>query len=195
MQVINNVAILSIILTGAALIREREHGTIEHLLVMPVTPLEIMLAKIFANGAVIVGGVAALPLARRAAAAGRADRRLRASVHLRIDPVHVFRDRARPVAGDLRPTMPQFGLLALPVIIILYLLSGSTTPLETMPAWLQFDHAIHAEHAFRLLRPGRPLSRRRADLVWPQLLAMMAFGLVTLLLCRARISKTISAAQ
>jgi ABC-2 type transport system permease protein len=29
---------LSIILTGAALIREREHGTIEHLLVMPVTP-------------------------------------------------------------------------------------------------------------------------------------------------------------
>ncbi|MCL5739327.1 MAG: ABC transporter permease, partial [Betaproteobacteria bacterium] len=44
MKIINNVTMLSIILTGAALIREREHGTIEHLLVMPVTPGEIMLA-------------------------------------------------------------------------------------------------------------------------------------------------------
>ena len=54
MQVINNITMLSIILTGAALIREREHGTIEHLLAMPVTPSEIMLSKIWANGLVIL---------------------------------------------------------------------------------------------------------------------------------------------
>jgi ABC-2 type transport system permease protein len=41
-ELINQITLLSIILTGAALIREREHGTIEHLLVMPVTPFEIM---------------------------------------------------------------------------------------------------------------------------------------------------------
>ena len=35
MELINNVTMLGIILTGAALIREREHGTLEHLLVMP----------------------------------------------------------------------------------------------------------------------------------------------------------------
>ena len=40
MEVVNNITMLSIILTGAALIREREHGTVEHLLVMPVTPLK-----------------------------------------------------------------------------------------------------------------------------------------------------------
>ena len=45
---------LSIILTGAALIREREHGTIEHLLVMPVTPLEIMLSKVWSMGLVVL---------------------------------------------------------------------------------------------------------------------------------------------
>ena len=54
MQIINNITMLSIILTGAALIREREHGTIEHLLAMPVTPNEVMLAKIWANGLVIL---------------------------------------------------------------------------------------------------------------------------------------------
>src|SRR5690606_18979938 len=47
-QVINSVTALSIVLTGAALIREREHGTIEHLLAMPVTPFEIMTAKVWA---------------------------------------------------------------------------------------------------------------------------------------------------
>lgn len=45
---------LSIILTGAALIREREHGTIEHLLVMPVTPSEIMASKIWSMGLVVL---------------------------------------------------------------------------------------------------------------------------------------------
>ena len=46
MQVINNLTMLTVILTGAALIRERELGTVEHLLVMPVVPAEIMLSKI-----------------------------------------------------------------------------------------------------------------------------------------------------
>ena len=53
-EVINQITMLSIILTGAALIREREHGTIEHLLVMPVTPFEIMLAKVWAMGLVVL---------------------------------------------------------------------------------------------------------------------------------------------
>ena len=54
MEIINNVTMLSIILTGATLIREREHGTIEHLLVMPVTPAEIMLAKVWSMGLVVL---------------------------------------------------------------------------------------------------------------------------------------------
>ncbi len=39
MGIVNNVTMLAIILAGAAIIREREHGTMDHLLVMPVTPL------------------------------------------------------------------------------------------------------------------------------------------------------------
>jgi len=54
MQVVSNITMLSLILSGAAVIRERERGTIEHLLVMPVTPGEIMLAKIWANGLAII---------------------------------------------------------------------------------------------------------------------------------------------
>src|SRR6478609_8951239 len=54
MQIISNLTMITVILTGAALIREREQGTVEHLLVMPVVPAEIMLSKILANGIVIL---------------------------------------------------------------------------------------------------------------------------------------------
>src|SRR5580704_9282630 len=53
MGIVNNVTMLAIILAGAAIIREREHGTMDHLLVMPVTPFEIAMSKIWANGLVI----------------------------------------------------------------------------------------------------------------------------------------------
>ena len=54
MAIINNITMLAIVLTGSALIREREHGTVEHLLVMPVTPFEIMMAKIWSMGLVVL---------------------------------------------------------------------------------------------------------------------------------------------
>ena len=53
-QIVNNITILAIILTGTALLREREHGTLDHLLVLPLTALEIMLAKIWSNMLVVV---------------------------------------------------------------------------------------------------------------------------------------------
>ena len=57
MQIVSNITMLSLILSGAAVIRERERGTIEHLLVMPVTPGEIMIAKIWANSLAIIMAV------------------------------------------------------------------------------------------------------------------------------------------
>ena len=54
MQIINNVTMLAIILAGGALVRERKHGTIDHLLTMPLKPTEIMLAKVWANSFAIV---------------------------------------------------------------------------------------------------------------------------------------------
>ena len=54
MELINNITMLAIILTGAALIREREHGTLEHLLVMPVTSFEIMASKVWSMALVVM---------------------------------------------------------------------------------------------------------------------------------------------
>ena len=53
MGIINNITMLGIILAGAAIVREREHGTMDHLLVMPLTPFEIAMSKVWANALVI----------------------------------------------------------------------------------------------------------------------------------------------
>jgi ABC-2 type transport system permease protein len=73
-QIFQSIIMLALALSGAAVIREREHGTIDHLLVMPVGPAEIMVGKILASSFVIligtylalhgiIAGLLAVPLA------------------------------------------------------------------------------------------------------------------------------------
>ncbi|MFZ5738749.1 ABC-2 type transport system permease protein [Rhodopseudomonas thermotolerans] len=193
MQVINNIATLSIILTGAALIRERERGTIEHLLVMPVNPLEIMLSKIIANGAVIV---AAALLSLQFMVKGVLGVPIAGSVPLFTLGMVLFMFSVTALGlllATYARTMPQFGLLAIPVIVILYLLSGATTPVETMPAWLQFLMQFTPNTQFVSFSQAVLYRGAGFDLVWPQMLALLAIGGVTLGICRVRFAKTISA--
>jgi len=138
MQLVNMITMLAVLLTGAALIREREHGTIEHLLVMPLTPAEIMVAKMWANGLVIaiaaflslklvVQGVLGIPIAGSI------------SLFMFGVVIHLFAVTALGVfLATLVRSMPQFGLLAFPVFMIMILLSGGITPLDSMPEILQF---------------------------------------------------------
>jgi ABC-2 type transport system permease protein len=137
MQVINNITMLSVVLTGAALIREREHGTIEHLLAMPVTPGEIMLSKICANGLVIL--VAAV-LSMKLVVQLWLQVPIAGSLVLFVAGAFVYAFSVTSMGillATFTTTMGQFGLLVIPVLVILQLLSGSATPMETMPVWLQ----------------------------------------------------------
>ena len=191
-QVINQITMLTVILTGAALIREREQGTVEHLLVMPVVPAEIMLAKMFANGLVIL--VAAMLS-------------LQFVVHLWIGApiagsIVLFLVGAALYAlvvaalgillGTLSTTMGQFGLLAMPVLMITQLLSGSSTPMESMPVWLQYVmQTISPTPHFVAF--AQAVLFRGADLtiVWRPLLAMLIIGSVYFVVAMSRFRRVI----
>jgi ABC-2 type transport system permease protein len=179
MGVINNLTMLTIILTGAALIREREQGTVEHLLVMPVVPIEIMLSKIIANGFIILIA-AALSLAfvvegwLQVPVAGS---RL---LFLGGSAFYVFTVAALGILlGTIASTMGQFGLLCIPVLLVMMLLSGSSTPMESMPVWLQYImNVISPTPHFVVF--AQDVLYRGADLsiVWSEILAMTAIGSV-----------------
>lgn len=191
MQVVNNVTILSIILTGAAFIRERERGTVEHLLVMPVTPFEIMMAKIWANGLVILVAVLLS---------------LIFIVHLLLGvplggslllfmAAAVLYEFSVTALGILLATfsssMPQFGLLAMPILIIFELLSGGTTPLETMPQWLQFLMNLTPAPHFVNLAQAILFRSAGFEIVWPYMAILVGIGAVYFLVALLRFRRTI----
>jgi ABC-2 type transport system permease protein len=174
----NNLTLLALFLSGAAIIREREHGTIEHLLVMPLTPLEIMLAKVWANGAAILVGAAlslALVLER---ALGLS---VVGSTPLFLAGVAVYLFSLTSLGiflGTVGRSMPQFSLLALPVYMVMIMLSGGNTPLESMPAAMQrFMQLSPATHFMSL---SQAILYRGADfsVVWRDFAAMTAIGAV-----------------
>ncbi len=195
MSVVNNLTLLAIVLTGAALLREREHGTVEHLLVMPVRPAEIMTAKIWANGVVIVLAATASLLLVVHKVIGVP---LAGSMLLFIAGTMLYQISVGAlgiVLATFTGTMGQFGLLVIPVIIVLDLLSGAATPLESIPQWLQnvmqFTPSTHYVAFVQLV-----LSRGAGiDIVWPELAALAAFGVVFFTVSLARFRTAIASFQ
>ena len=172
MAVINNITALAVILTGSALIREREHGTVEHLLVMPVQPAEIMTAKIWANGFVIVT-VATLSLWLVVHGLIRVP--LAGSVPLFVAGAVVYQISVGALGillATFTGTMGQFGLLIIPVLVVLNLLSGSTTPMESIPEWLQYAMQIMPTPHFVSFSQAVLYRGAGLDIVWPQLAAL-----------------------
>lgn len=190
-EIINSVAMLSIILTGAALIREREHGTIEHLLVMPVTPGEIMISKIWSMSLVVLLATAM-------------------SIHLVIRGLlHV------PIEGSITlflcgavlclfamtslgiymatfaRSMPQFGLLLMLTLMPMNMLSGGSTPRESMPELVQNLMLLAPTTHFVDL--GQAILFRGAglDVVWKPFLALFVIGTVLFVLSLRRFRKAI----
>ncbi|EFH1324524.1 ABC-2 transporter permease [Escherichia coli] len=131
MAIINNITMLAIVLTGSALIREREHGTVEHLLVMPITPFEIMMAKIWSMGLVIL------------------------------------------------------------VLLPLQMLSGGSTPRESMPQMVQDIMLTMPTTHFVSLAQAILYRGAGFEIVWPQFLTLMAIGGAFFTIALLRFRKTI----
>jgi len=176
MGIINNVTMLAIILAGAAVVREREHGTMDHLLVMPISPFEIAMSKILANAlvisvaaglslSVVVRGLLSIPIA--------------GSVPLFMCGVMIYLFFATAVGvflATIARTMPQLGLLYILVAIPLNMLSGSNTPLESMPPF--FRTIMQASPSTHFVSFAQAILYRGAgfDVVWPRFLAVALIG-------------------
>jgi ABC-2 type transport system permease protein len=144
-----------------------------------VVPVEIMLSKILANAIVILGAAA---LSMKFVVEGWLDVPIAGSPLLFFagSCIFVFTVGSLGIAlGTIASTMGQFGLLQLPVLLVLMLLSGATTPMESMPVWLQYlmktvspmPHFV--EFAKNVLFRGADF-----PIVWPQMAAVAALGAV-----------------
>lgn len=193
MQIVNNITILAIILSGAAVIRERERGTIDHLLVMPVSPLEIMLAKVWANGLVIL---LATLLSIRLVVEGLLSVPIVGSVGLFAlgALAYLFAVASMGILlSTFARTMPQFGLLSIPVFVVLNLLSGGATPFESMPAPLRAVMQAAPSTHFNAFAQAVLYRGAGLAVVWPQLLAITVIGGAVFGFALSRFRRTMSA--
>lgn len=189
---VNQITLLAVTLTGAALIREREHGTLEHLLAMPVTAFEIALAKVWANGLVIlvaaafsvvavVRGVLAVPTA--------------GSVPLFLAGVAIYLFFATALGiflGTVSRTMAQFGLLVILTVFTLQMLSGGNTPVESQPEWLERVTLVLPSRHFVSFAQAILFRGAGFDLVWREFAAVAAIGTAFLLYAVSRFRASIA---
>jgi len=192
MGIINSITMLAIVLAGAAIVREREHGTMDHLLVMPVTPFEIAAAKVWANSLVII---VAVGMSLYFVVRGLLHIPIAGSVPLFLAGTAVYLYFATAIGiflGTVARSMPQLGLLYLLVYVPLALLSGSNTPLESMPKWMaaiaQFSPTAHfVSFAQAILYRGAGFG-----VVWRQFLEVALFGGLFFVLAVLRFRKVAS---
>ncbi|MEG6507700.1 ABC transporter permease [Methyloligella sp. 2.7D] len=192
MEIINNVTLLSIVLTGAALIREREHGTIEHLLVMPLTPAEIMLSKIWSMGLVVL---VACAFALLFIVQGFLQVPIEGSIPLFLTgaALHLFATTSLGIfLATLARSMPQFGLLLILTLLPLELLSGGTTPRESMPEFVQTIMLAAPNTHFVSLAQAILYRGAGFSIVWPQFLALIGIGAALFALSLARFRRSIT---
>ena len=195
MGIINSVTMLAIILASAALVREREHGTMEHLLVMPLSPFEIAMSKIWANTFVIaIAVVLSLYLIVRMLLKIP----IAGSIPLFMFGTILYLFFATGLGlflGTVARSMPQLGLLYMLVATPMNILSGAATPLESMPPWLvtimQVSPSTHfVSFAQAILYRGAGL-----DVVWPKFLAVGSIGAIFLALSILRFRASVSSAS
>ncbi|RPJ45389.1 MAG: ABC transporter permease [Betaproteobacteria bacterium] len=195
MELINNITMLAIILTGAAVIREREHGTIEHLLSMPLSPAQIMAAKVWANGLVVLAAAAvSLNLVVR----GLLDVPVAGSVPLFLlgTLLHLFAVTSMGIfLGTVARSMPQLALLVMLVVLPLEVLSGGMTPRESMPEIVRQIMLLAPTTHFVSFAQAILYRGAGLDVVWPQFLAIVAIGGALFAAALARFRRTIADVQ
>ncbi|MFV0359241.1 ABC transporter permease [Tropicimonas sp.] len=175
-SVINSITMLSIVLCGAALIREKEHGTVEHLLVMPVTPVEIMLSKIWSMGLVVLlasafGIIFIVQMVLGVPIGGSVTLFLAGTVLM------LFATTALGIfLATIAGSMPQFGLLLMLVLMPLQILSGGNTPRESMPQIIQDIMLFAPNTHYIIISQGILFRGAGLGIVWPNLLALTAIG-------------------
>lgn len=174
----DELSMVIIILTGAALLREREHGTIEHLLVMPVTAADIALSKLWSNGLVviiastmslyfIVEGYLSVPVAGSSA------------LLVLGTAIYIFAAASIGIfLGTIAKTMAQFALLMIMTVLSIMMLSGGMTPVESEPLVMQYvTWFLPSRHYISF---SQAIIYRGADfsIVWKEFATVFAMGVV-----------------
>jgi len=184
------ITLLSIILPAAALIKEREKGTVEHLLVMPLKPFEITIAKVWANSFIVMGGALLSLVFVIKEYMGTP---INGSVFLFFIGTVVYLYATTHLGiflATIANNQPQVALLAMPIVPPMTMLAGGVTPMEAMPRFLQVIMQISPTTHYQEFITAVLIRDAGFRMVWPQIAAMAVIGTVLFIGAMVRFRKT-----
>jgi ABC-2 type transport system permease protein len=176
LEVLNRVTMIAMLLAAAAMVREREQGTLEHLLVSPLRAWELFTAK-------VVPVVVVVPLAALGSVYGVAHglfgTPIRGSVALFyvVSVIYVFALASFGLAIALfARTLGQAALLLLVILYPMMLLSGAFTPPESMGPFMRYASLVspmrhYVDFGYQVLFKGNGLAY-----VWPDIVGILVLG-------------------
>jgi ABC-2 type transport system permease protein len=179
-----------VMLTGLAMTRERERGTMENLLATPVLPSEVMAGKILPY--VVVGYVQLGVILGAAWLLFRIP--LEGSFVLLVAMIGVFMI-ANLGVGFTFSTLARNQLQAMQMTFFFFLpsmlLSGFMFPFRGMPQWAQWiGELLPLTHFLRIVR-GIMLKGNSIVELWPELWPMLAFMAVAVVIALKRYRQTL----
>ena len=185
------VMLVTLMLTSMAVVREKEIGTMEQIIVTPITPVEFILGKTLPFALIGYADVALV------AAVGVFwfDVPIRGDVWLLFGATSLYLLTTLGI-GLFISTVSQTQQQAMMSSFFFYfpavLLSGFMFPIANMPVVVQWLTYVNPLRYFLVIIRGIFLKGIGPDVLWPQMASLAAMGVVTLWLASRRFKKTLA---
>lgn len=175
-ELLTVITLFSILLPAAAMVREKERGTVEQLLVSPLTSFQIMFPKVIAMTAVILLGTAVslfLILKPVFHVPFKGDLFL----FFGVTTLYVFTTAGLGLfAATIARNLAQAGMMTILILAPMIFLSGAWTPPEAMPSWLRMGMNISPLHYYMDASFGIILKGNGLESIWPSILGIVVLG-------------------
>jgi ABC-2 type transport system permease protein len=185
------VMLVTLMLTGMAVVREKEIGTMEQIMVTPITPTEFILGKSLPFALIGFADV----LLVTAVGVLWFDVPIRGSLLLLFVATGFYLMTTLGI-GLLISTVSQTQQQAMMSTFFFYLpavlLSGFMFPIANMPPAIQWLTYLNPLRHFLVIVRGIFLKGVGADVLWPQMLALALLGSAMLWLASTRFHKTLA---
>jgi ABC-2 type transport system permease protein len=181
LELLNMFTMVSLLLTAANLVREKEHGTLEQLLVSPVRPIEIFLAKIIPT-VILVLGLSTLSFALVLKPAFQLPIRGSLSLFYAVAALYVFAMTSMGIAiAVVARNLAQAIMLMILILQPMIFLSGAWNPPEAMIPWMRWLSLVSplryfTDFGYGVILKGNNLSMVIGDIVGIAVLGSILFS-------------------
>ncbi len=186
--IVNIVGLVTIMLTAMSIVREKELGTMEQLMVTPIRPMELMLGKLLPFA--LVGILEVILVTSAALLVFRVP--FRGSAVMLLVSALVFLLTTLGVGlfiSTISGTQQQAMMASFFFFLPSFMLSGFAFPIRNMPVVVQWLTYLNPVRYFIEIVRGVFLKGVGAEILWPQMLALLVYGVLILLFSALRFHK------